>query len=109
LLFALKRSQLKRPFFRVPDSGEYVYLFDVLTASSVPGDPDPEFVARMMARNRRLFEKARALGGTRYPIGSLDFSKRDWERQYGDAWADFKRAKHRFDPDLLLAPGVGIF
>lgn len=109
LLFALKRSQLKRPFFRVPQSGEYVYLFDILTSSSVPGDPDPDFVAAMLARNRALFEKARALGGTRYPIGSLQFSKSDWEKQYGDKWNDFKRAKRRFDPDGLLAPGLGIF
>ena len=109
LLFALKRSQLKRPFFRVPQSGEYVYLFDILTSSSVPGDPDPDFVAAMLARNRALFEKARDLGGTRYPIGSLQFSRQDWERQYGDQWREFKRAKHRFDPDGLLAPGLGIF
>jgi len=109
LLFALKRAKMKRPFLRVPDTGEYVYLFDILTSSAVPGDPDPAFVARMLARNRRLFEKARDLGGTRYPIGSLDFSRRDWERQYGNQWNDFRRAKRRFDPDGLLAPNLGIF
>jgi cytokinin dehydrogenase len=109
LLFALKRSEFKRPFFRVPTSGEYVYLFDILTSSAVPGDPDPDFVTRMLARNRTLFEKARAVGGTRYPIGSLQFSKRDWQQQYGDQWDQFKRAKRRFDPDGLLAPGLGIF
>ncbi|MEO6599061.1 MAG: oxidoreductase, partial [Polyangiaceae bacterium] len=74
-----------------------------------PGDPDPDFVAKMLARNRTLFEKARALGGTRYPIGSQQFSKRDWQQQYGDKWDDFKRAKRRFDPDGLLAPGLAIF
>lgn len=109
LLFALKRSELKQPFFRVPENGEYVFLFDILTASSVPGDPDPAFVSRMLARNRRLFDKARALGGTRYPIGSLDFTRHDWELQYGCQWDDFKRAKRRFDPDNILAPGPGIF
>ncbi|HYP74400.1 MAG TPA: FAD-binding protein [Polyangiaceae bacterium] len=109
LLFALKRSKLKRPLLRVPERGDYVYLFDILTSSSVPGDPDPAFVSRMLARNRRLFEKARDLGGTRYPIGSLEFSRSDWERQYGNQWDDFKRAKRRFDPDALLAPNLGIF
>ena len=109
LLFALKRSKMKRPYLRVPDSGEYVYLFDILTSSAVPGDPDPDFVARMLARNRSLFEKARDVGGTRYPIGSLEFSRRDWEQQYGNQWEEFKRAKRRFDPDELLAPNLGIF
>jgi cytokinin dehydrogenase len=109
LLFALKRSELNQPLFRVPNQGQYVYLFDILTASSVPNDPDPAFVARMLARNRRLFEKARALGGTRYPIGSLEFSQQDWRRQYDGVWEDFKRAKRRFDPDLILSPGPGIF
>jgi FAD/FMN-containing dehydrogenase len=109
LLFALKRAKMKRPFLRVPNSGEYVYLFDILTSSAVPGDPDPEFVATMMARNRRLFEKARDVGGTRYPIGSLEFSRRDWQIQYGNQWDNFKRAKRRFDPDELLAPNLGIF
>lgn len=109
LLFALKRSELKQPLFRVPNQGEYVYLFDILTASSVPNDPDPAFVARMLARNRRLFEKARALGGTRYPIGALEFNQQDWRRQYDGAWQDFKEAKRRFDPDLILSPGPGIF
>ena len=63
----------------------------------------------MMARNRRLFEKARDVGGTRYPIGSLEFSRRDWQLQYGNQWDNFKRAKRRFDPDELLAPNLGIF
>ena len=108
LLFALKRSQLKRPFFRVPSGGQYVWLFDILTSSAAPG-PDPAFVAKMLARNRTLFEKARALGGTRYPIGSLAFSRQDWRIQYGEVFDDFKRAKRRFDPDGLLSPGPGIF
>jgi len=108
LLFALKHSHLKRPLFRVPSGGEYVWLFDILTSSAAPG-PDAEFVTKMLTRNRRLFEKARALGGTRYPIGSLEFSHEDWRIQYGDAYDDFKRAKRRFDPDSILTPGPGIF
>ncbi len=108
LLFALKHSMLKRPLFRVPSGGEYVWLFDVLTSSTAPG-PDPEFVTQMLSRNRSWFEQARAIGGTRYPIGSLEFSHQDWAIQYGDVFEAFKRAKHRFDPDMLLAPGPGIF
>ena len=108
LLFALKRSQLKRPLFRVPSGGHYVWLFDILTSSAAPG-PDPAFVNKMLARNRTLFEKARAVGGTRYPIGSLEFSRQDWRIQYGEVYDDFRRAKRRFDPDSILSPGPGIF
>jgi cytokinin dehydrogenase len=63
----------------------------------------------MLARNRTLFEKARELGATRYPIGALRFSRRDWVRQYGSYWSEFRRAKHRFDPAKILTPGPGIF
>jgi cytokinin dehydrogenase len=108
LLFALKHSMLKRPLFRVPSGGEYVWLFDILTSSAAPG-PDPAFTTQMLTRNRTLFEKARALGGTRYPIGSVEFSHQDWRIQYGEVWEFFKAAKHRFDPDLVLSPGPGIF
>ncbi len=108
LLFPQKRSKLTRRFMTVPDCTEWVYLFDILTAAAVPG-PDPAFQAKMLARNRRLFEKARRAGGTRYPIGSVVFDKTDWKLQYGANWPELKQLKQRFDPDGILAPGVGIF
>ena len=108
LLFPLKRSKLNQPFLRVPRHGEFVYLFDILTAAAAPG-PNPTFEARMIARNRRLFERARQLGGTRYPIGTLDFTRGDWKFQYGESWDDFKCAKDRYDPARILTPGPGIF
>jgi hypothetical protein len=108
LLFALKASELTRPLFRVPKHSRYVWLFDILTAAAAPG-PDPEFEARMLERNRTLFEEARALGGTRYPIGSVEFNHSDWRRHYGNAWGAFKRAKDRYDPGGILGPGPGIF
>ena len=108
LLFPQKRSKLTRRFFEVPDHTEWVFLFDILTAAAAPG-PDPVFQAQKLDRNRTLFERARQLGGTRYPIGSLEFDRHDWRLQYGDDWADFKRLKERFDPDGILAPSLGIF
>ncbi|HEY3493461.1 MAG TPA: FAD-binding protein [Polyangiaceae bacterium] len=108
LLFALKRSKLHRPLFRVPEQGKWVYLFDILTASATP-NPGADYDARMLARNRTLFEKARAVGGTRYPIGSLEFSRDDWRRQYGRVADDLARWKRRFDPRGILTPGPGIF
>jgi cytokinin dehydrogenase len=108
LLFALKRSKLHRPLLRVPECGDWVYLFDILTASATP-NPGADFEARMLARNRTLFEKARAVGGTRYPIGALEFSRLDWLRQYGRVADDLFRWKQRFDPRGILTPGPGIF
>jgi len=108
LLFALKRSKLKRPFLRIPEHTEWVYLFDILTAANTPG-PDPTFTANMLARNRRLFEKARAVGGTRYPIGSVDFSHADWLRQYGPLAGAFALLKAFYDPRGIMTPGPGIF
>jgi hypothetical protein len=108
LLFPQKASTFTRPFFRVPKNSEWVYLFDILTAAPAPG-PDPVFEAQMLERNRTLFEEARDFGGTRYPIGSVEFDRQDWRQHYGAEWDDFKRAKRRFDPDNILSPGPGIF
>jgi cytokinin dehydrogenase len=110
LIFPVKRSRITRPFFRVPDAdgNGWVYLFDILTTSLLPG-PDPAFAGQMLARNRRLFDAARAVGGVRYPIGSVDFSVADWKAHYGDRWPDLLARKHQFDPDRILTPGPGIF
>src|SRR5207248_1150151 len=40
LLFAKRRANLTRPFLRVPESRDWVFLFDILTANAAPG-PDP--------------------------------------------------------------------
>jgi cytokinin dehydrogenase len=108
LLFPQRRSKLDRPFLRVPDSGKWVYLFDILTAAPAPG-PNPDFARRMLARNRGLYEQVRRLGGTLYPIGATALERADWRIQYGPVFDEFKAAKRRFDPDNILTPGPGIF
>ncbi len=108
LLFPQRRSLLTRPMLRVPESDDWVYLFDVLTAAPAPGS-NPDFDSRMLRRNRTLFERARQVGGTRYPIGSLPFSQLDWVRHYGPLWPSLVRGKARFDPAGILTPGPGIF
>jgi cytokinin dehydrogenase len=110
LLFPQRRSQLTRPFLRVPepDGSDWVFLFDILTSSAQPG-ADPAFTSEMMDRNNRLFARARdAFGGVRYPIGSLDFTPEDWQAHYGDVWQTLVARKHRFDPGGILTPGPGI-
>jgi FAD/FMN-containing dehydrogenase len=116
LLFPLRRSAFHRRFLRLPDGGdrhgcgtdEYIFLFDILTAAPAPG-PNPEFAAQMLERNRVLFDAAADVGGYRYPIGSLEFSKQDWRRHYGDQYAAFRSAKQKFDPKGILTPGPQIF
>jgi FAD/FMN-containing dehydrogenase len=108
LLFPQKRKRLTRPFFRVPERGDWVFLFDILTAAAAPG-PNPDFLQRMLARNRRLYERARSVGGTFYPIGAIPLTQRDWRDQYGRAFDEFAKLKRRFDPEKILTPGPGIF
>ena len=107
LLFPLLTSTITRPLFRLPDE-ELVWLFDVLTSANAPGY-DPDFAANKRARNNAWFDLARSVGGTRYPIGTLDFTPGDWRRHYGHQWQAFKHAKEEFDPKGILTPGPGIF
>jgi cytokinin dehydrogenase len=107
LFFPLLTSTINRPLFRLPDE-ELVWLFDVLTSRDAPGY-DEDFAANKRARNNVWFDMVRELGGTRYPIGTLDFTPGDWRRHYGAEWRAFKRAKNRFDPHNILTPGPGIF
>jgi FAD/FMN-containing dehydrogenase len=107
LFFPLLTSTITRPLFRLPDE-ELVWLFDVLTARDAPGY-DADFAANKRARNNAWFDIARSLGGTRYPIGSLDFTPEDWQEHYGSEWEAFVEAKDTFDPKNILTPGPGIF
>jgi FAD/FMN-containing dehydrogenase len=107
LLFPIRNAFSQDLAFRLPGE-EHVYLFDVLT-SGLP--TDPSYVSTELAKARSLFEGARAVGGTLYPIGSipLTMSKDDWARQYGAVYPELKIAKEVFDPAHILTPGPGIF
>lgn len=107
LLFPLKASTIHQPMFRIPKE-ELVVLWDITTSANFPGF-DQAFASQMRARNMEWFRKARALGGTRYPIGTLDFSHADWRHHYGPEWTRAQLSKLLFDPTLLLTPGPGIF
>ena len=107
LLFPLKRSTAKQPLFRLPDD-DIVFLFDITTSANFPGF-EPTYAAAKRARNGEWFEEARAVGGTRYPIGTLTFDRDDWRRHYGPEWLRVNISKTFFDPDHLLTPGPGVF
>ena len=101
-LFPIWSRFLRRPLLRVPE-GELVFLFDILTSAHRPGR-DATYARRMIERNRRLFERARDLGGTRYNIAAVPFSVDDWNRQIGPTGAAFKRQQLARDPDRVWAP-----
>ena len=105
LIYPYRRSSFKAPNFRVPD-GDTFFLFGLLR-NAIP--PTAERSAELVAANRALFERARAVGGFFYPVDSVPMSVSDWRRHFGRRWPRFVVAKRTFDPDVLLTPGQGIF
>ena len=105
LLFEVKNKFPEAIAFRLPQE-EKVFLFDILTSGSFS---DPNYVSSHLAKARAVFEGARALGGTLYPIGSTPMAKSDWVRQYGPLYPLLTLAKTVYDPDRILTPGPGIF
>ncbi|RLK58185.1 FAD-binding protein [Actinokineospora cianjurensis] len=111
LIYPQRRSLTTRPFPRLPrpDGTRWAFVLDINTVAEKAG-PDPAFVEEMLARNARMFARARdAHGATLYPIGSVPFTARDWRLQYGDRWQAFQAAKRRYDPSGILTPGPAIF
>lgn len=104
LFYAFRRDKLTSLSFQAP-SEEVVFLFDILRFSA----PVPAIVDQRIAENRALFEQARDIGGKRYPISSIPFSKQDWRAHFGEAWPLFALQKLRFDERNVLTPGQGIF
>ena len=106
-LFPLQTRNLRRPLLRVPDE-PLVFLFDILTSANAPG-LDPAYNEMMIQRNRRLFDLARSMGGTKYNIAAIPFSRTDWMQQFGPAYSPFAFQKAIHDPARILTPGPGIF
>lgn len=105
LLYPFRTEKAEAPFLMLPGD-EHTFLFSILR-TAVP--PLPGVIANMMAQNRAIYEALRDIGGTRYPIDSVEMSQADWQAHFGAAFPDFAGAKEEFDPDHVLAPGQGIF
>lgn len=104
LLYPFPRAKATRPLLALPDA-EVVFTLNVLRFAP----PDPAVVQTLVQANRTLFEQARNVGGKKYPIGSIPFTRADWLAHYGASSLLVLAAKHAFDPEHVLAPGQGIF
>jgi FAD/FMN-containing dehydrogenase len=109
LLYTHHRAALTRPSLRLPapDGSDLVHLFTMMTAG--PPNAGPAFGAAMLERNRRLLDRALAAGGTRYPIGTVEFGPEDWRAHYGERWPHLAELKRRYDPAGILTPGHQVF
>ncbi len=104
LLFPIRNAA--RPYaLRLPEE-EQVVLFDICTSGS---PEDPGYVPTQLHKARVMYERAHALGGTLYPIGSTPLTTEDWRTHYGSDYQALRTAKEHYDPANVLGPGAGIF
>ena len=104
LLYPTRSQPFTRPLLRVP-AGELIWQLDILRTALPTAAP----AEAMLSANRVLLARARRVGGVAYPVGATPVNQREWARHYGRAWPAFVRAKRRYDPQRILAPGQGIF
>ncbi|MER5351043.1 FAD-binding protein [Kitasatospora sp. NPDC002551] len=103
LFYPYRTSVFTRPMTVMPEE-PVGFHFDLLSFPFPGADH-----AAALRRNRRLYDRAVALGGKRYLIGAIpDVTRSDWRRHYGTRWGRAVAAKHRFDPAGILTPGQGI-
>lgn len=105
LLYPVPRARFTRPLVSLPDD-DVIFLLAILRAVNPPNDED---VTRLLATNRALYDKARAVGGTHYPVGAIPLTPTDWRAHYGPRYPQVTLAKATYDPRHVLAPGQGIF
>lgn len=104
LLYPFKRRHLTRPLIRVPSS-DTIWLFDILRTARA----DAAHVEKLLDDNRRLLDRALAVGGKRYPISAVPLRPLDFPLHYGRAWGPLVVSKARWDPRRVLTPGQRIF
>ncbi|MFF3538899.1 FAD-binding protein [Streptomyces sp. NPDC002466] len=105
LFYPYYTRKVTRPLAVQP--GEPVgYLFDLLRFP----DPGETGIQAMLDQNRRLYDRAVAMGGKRYLVGAVPgMTTADWKSHFGARWDGFCRAKRRYDPSNVLTPGQGFF
>ena len=105
LIYPFPRAKVTAPFVPLP-AEPVVVLFSLLRWAP---SADPAVAADLVAKNRAVYDGARAIGGTRYSIGSVAMSHVDWIAHFGARWPHFVAEKLVRDPSNTLTPGQGIF
>ena len=100
---AWRRNAIKRPLTRMPDD-EIIYRFQL--SRILPAGTD---AGSIIALNRKLYERAREIGGYRMTSSAVSMSQDDWKQHYGSVWQTVQAAKAKFDPKNVLTPGHGMF
>ncbi|MFG3053349.1 FAD-binding protein [Kitasatospora sp. NPDC048239] len=104
LFYPYASAKFTRPFAVIPEE-PVGWLFDLL-AFPAPGSD----AAAMLERNRRLYDRAVALGAKRYLVGAVPrMTRGDWQRHFGTRWDALVAAKRTWDPARILTPGQGFF
>ncbi len=105
LIYPFFRDKVSVPFQPLPDE-PICYLFSLLRWAS---SDDPAVVADLLAKNRAVLDGTVAVGGKRYPIGSVEVDQADWIEHFGPDFPGFLLRKLQYDPRNVLTPGQGIF
>lgn len=95
IISVLTRSKLRTPNLRLPSDDELVLLSLLPNVSRAR-------VRAMLAANRAIYEAARRIGGTLYPIGSLPMTAGDWAAYDRPRQAQVDAAKRAYDPNDLF-------
>lgn len=105
LIIPFDRSAIRAPFFRVPDE-KRGWLVGLMRAANSTGQ-----IAALTEKNIEIYRRAVAIGGFRYPVDGLPLphDRNGWAQHFGPHWEQVIASKNRFDPELLLAPRLGIF
>lgn len=83
--------------FPLPDGNDAWYSI-VGVVRVVP----PPAVSGAVQEHRAMFERARALGGSVYPYGSIPLSPDDWRGIFGSRWDGYQARKRTYDPACIL-------
>jgi hypothetical protein len=103
LMIPMTRRSIDVPFFRRPDTDRF-WLFGLLRAAQSERE-----IASMGAENVELYRRATRIGAVRYPCDSLPMEPEEWRWHFGPLWEQALGAKKRFDPEVILTPGLRIF
>ncbi|TVT48889.1 hypothetical protein FNH05_17370, partial [Amycolatopsis rhizosphaerae] len=95
LVYPIHTQPLTTPLLSTPRT-EVIFLIAALRYT--PPD-DPLSLERLIATNRDWYDKAKALGGTAYPIGTIPFTQHDWQTHHATSLTGTRR---RYDPRSIL-------